>query len=279
MTGPVTLDLMELDGKVTPDALADEIFRQNPAMPLPVPVEELSQIAGIESISELSSDGFAGMLVTNAEKSRGAIFVRSGTDPRRRRFTIGHELGHFLLPLHKQQRFECRPADIGISTSIALKSAKISDIEMEANAFAAELLMPRSDFKESIDAYGDPQIGHVVELSSRFDVSVEAAIWRYKALSGYPVAFIFAYNNVVRYWTKGAAFPYPLCVRKGYPLPPRGVPNAQSIKWGRVPAHHWLEEKSRPPLPETVLEQTLLQLNGYSVTLIFIDQLPDEADI
>jgi Zn-dependent peptidase ImmA (M78 family) len=74
-----------------------------------------------------------------------SIFVRSGTDPRRRRFTIGHELGHFLLPWHKQKRFECKPADLRISSSVAAKNGKIPDIEIEANA--AELFMPRHDFK------------------------------------------------------------------------------------------------------------------------------------
>ncbi|MCR4470401.1 ImmA/IrrE family metallo-endopeptidase [Burkholderia sp. SCN-KJ] len=278
MTRSVTLDLMELDGKASPEALADEIFRQNPGMPSPVPLEELSQLAGIESISELESDGFAGMLVANAEKSRGAIFVRAGTDPRRRRFTVGHELGHFLLPWHKQERFECRPADISISSAVAAKSGKIPDIEIEANAFAAELLMPRHDFKKMMNANGEPELEHVVDLSSRFDVSVEATIWRYKALSDYPVAFVFAHNNVVRYWTKGPDFPFSLCVRKGYPLPRRRSTTARSLEWENVPAYLWLEEKKRPPLPETILEQTLQQLDGYSVTLLFVDELPEEED-
>ncbi|CAE6754274.1 ImmA/IrrE family metallo-endopeptidase [Paraburkholderia aspalathi] len=275
MTSPVTLDLIELDGKATPDALADEIFRQNPAVPFPVPLEEFSRLAGIESISELDSDGFAGMLVTNAEKSRGAIFVRAGTDPRRRRFTIGHELGHFLLPWHKQERFECKPADVTISSSALGQSSKLPGIEIEANTFASELLMPRREFKRTMNAYGEPELEHVADLSSKFDVSVEATIWRYKSLSDYPVAFVFAHNNVVRYWTKGPEFPYSLCVRKGQSLPRESAASAGELLWDCVPSHLWLEEKRQLVLPETILEQTLHQVGGYSVTLLYIDELPD----
>lgn len=278
MTHRVTLDLMELDGKVTPDAIADEIVRQNPTMQFPVPLEELSHLAGIESIKELDSDGFAGMLVTNAEKSRGAIFVKTGTNPRRRRFTVGHELGHFLLPWHKQERFECKPADVGVSSSSATSTERMPTIEVEANAFAAELLMPRRHFKQILDTLGEPELEHIVELSSKFDVSVEATIWRYKALSDYPVAFVFAHNDIVRYWTKGPEFPYSLCVRKGHRLPQRDAMSPRSLEWEHVPPYHWLEDRPHPALPEAVLEQTLLQFDGYSVTLLYVDELPEDDE-
>ena len=94
----VQLDLIELADLVRPEQLVAEILRQNPQLPVPVPLEELAQLAGITKIEAFTSEGFEGALITNATKSEGAIF-HSARGPRsRQRFTIGHELGHFLLP-------------------------------------------------------------------------------------------------------------------------------------------------------------------------------------
>lgn len=86
----VALDLMELDGKATPDALATEIIRQNPEVPVPVPIEEIATKAGILKIQPLRSEAFEGMLIANAEKSEGVIFVNQDRPGQRQRFTIGH---------------------------------------------------------------------------------------------------------------------------------------------------------------------------------------------
>jgi predicted Zn-dependent protease len=103
---------MELEDQKTPSDVVEEILRQNPNISYPIPLERFVELAGIESISELATDGFEGMLITNAEKSRGAIMIKAGTSPRRRRFTIAHELGHFLLPWHRLQKFSCKSSDI-----------------------------------------------------------------------------------------------------------------------------------------------------------------------
>lgn len=138
--------------------------------------------------------------------------------------------------------------------------------------------MPRREFKRLMNAYGEPELEHVAGLSSKFDVSIEATIWRYKSLSDYPVAFVFAHNNIVRYWTKGSEFPYSLCVRKGQPLPGRRSPAVGETEWDSVPAYLWLEERGRARLPDSILEQTLHQQSGYSVTLLYADDLPEEDD-
>lgn len=59
------LDLMELADLVRPEQLVDEILKQNPQLPLPVPVVELATLAGISKIEPLSSQGFEGEGVQN----------------------------------------------------------------------------------------------------------------------------------------------------------------------------------------------------------------------
>jgi len=62
-------------------------------------------------------------------RDRWFIFVNSAHSPRRRRFTIGHELGHIALE-HQ-----------GI---VFLFNGEPRHMRISANRFAAELLMPRN---------------------------------------------------------------------------------------------------------------------------------------
>lgn len=280
MTGSAStellLDLMELEDHKTPSDVVEEILRQNPNLSYPTPLERFVELAGIESISELSTDGFEGMLITNPEKSRGAIMIKAGTSPRRRRFTIAHELGHFLLPWHRQQRFSCKSSDIkdsGLNRGLA---PDLVTIETEANAFASELLMPSSAFKCLIDDVETPTLNALTNLSETFDVSFEATVHRYKALSDKPLAFIFSHNNIVRYWVKTQEMPYVLKVRKDQALPlgSSSRNNGNSVSdFENIAAHIWLESHSELALPRNIVEQTIHQSAGYKVTLLYVENL------
>ena len=171
ITAGVSLDLMELDGKATPSAIVGEIMRQNPDMPMPVPLEAIAALGGIKDIKELTTDGFEGMLLTNPEKSEGVIAVKANGNPQRRRFTLGHELGHYFLPWHRQTSFSCTAANIKEMAPDS-KAARGVEMEAEANAFASEILMPSSVFKKKLRAFGDPDIEQVVRLSEAFDASI-----------------------------------------------------------------------------------------------------------
>ena len=280
MTGsastPLLLDLMELEDHKTPSDVVEEILRQNPDLNYPTPLERFVELAGIESISELKTDGFEGMLITNAEKSRGAIMIKAGTSPRRRRFTIAHELGHFLLPWHRQQKFSCKSADIKDSGNSRNLAPDQVTIETEANAFASELLMPSSAFKSFIDNLETPTLFDLADLSDTFDVSFEATVHRYKALSDQPLAFVFSHNNIVRYWVKTQSLPYVLKVRKDHALPLRSASRSDGksvTDLENIAAHVWLEPHSELALPRNILEQTIHQSAGYKVTLLYVENL------
>lgn len=73
-------------------------------------------------------------LITNLDGDF-EILLNEKDIPRRQRFTIAHELGHFFLHLEK----------VGSQTIICSKGES-NPLETEANNFAAELLMPREMF-------------------------------------------------------------------------------------------------------------------------------------
>lgn len=96
----MTISRLDLDGAGSPSALVTRILQLEPNLPIPVPVEELCGQLDISSITDLETDGFEAALVTDDCKSQGAILVAKDRSRQRRRFSIAHELGHFLIPAH-----------------------------------------------------------------------------------------------------------------------------------------------------------------------------------
>jgi Zn-dependent peptidase ImmA (M78 family) len=91
------------------------------------------------------------------------VILLSGADPApRMRFTLAHELGHHAFADHHQQ-----------DTHAGLVSPG-HWIEVRANAFAAELLMPAPAVAE----YTQPTVATVTALAERFGVSLLAAAIR-----------------------------------------------------------------------------------------------------
>lgn len=88
-----------------------------------------------------------------------AIVVNGGSDDRRRRFTIAHEIGHFVLHPGLQ-----RPERGGrVNEAGRLR-------EREADAFAAELLMPEYLVRQAVLEQG----ADAARLAERFEVSRQA---------------------------------------------------------------------------------------------------------
>jgi hypothetical protein len=88
----------------------------------------------------------------------------------RRRFTIAHECGHWVLHIAgAEQPVTCRPEDVSEQPDVE-KVRQLRRLEAEANAFARELLMPESLVVEHAQATGC----NLAALAERFDVSVPA---------------------------------------------------------------------------------------------------------
>lgn len=94
------------------------------------------------------------------------IILPQYTSPKRDRFTIAHELGHYFL--HSRQ---------GEVPIVAYRQGS-SRIEWEANWFAAALLMPAEEFREAC-----LELEVTSAVANRFGVSEDAAEVRRKALN------------------------------------------------------------------------------------------------
>ncbi len=90
--------------------------------------------------------GCEGALVQNPDNvSEWGIFVSPKARPERRRFTIAHELGHFVLHRHLRASFNCDKESVysGVET--------LKQIEREADDFAGNLLMPGDMLRKRIE--------------------------------------------------------------------------------------------------------------------------------
>jgi hypothetical protein len=94
------------------------------------------------------------------------ILVSAFTGPERDRFTIAHELGHYVLHSDHGRR-HIRAARFGSNV-----------VEWEANWFAAAFLMPEADFRAACTRYSKDS----VVVGARYLVSARAAQVRMTSL-------------------------------------------------------------------------------------------------
>lgn len=145
----------------------------------PVPVEQLAVLAG----ATIRYEPFAGELSGMVHRSSAGVIigVNSMHAPTRRRFTIAHELGHLLLhrneELHVDERFP-----IGFRSELSSKA--IDAAEIEANQFAAEMLMPSATLIKDVrtlptDIDSETAISQLAQL---YQVSEQAMTIRLSAL-------------------------------------------------------------------------------------------------
>lgn len=280
----LTIDRMEIDDVGgDPIKLARSILKQLPSNDHPTPVREIASAIDITEIRERPLDGLEGCLIVPEDKSSGAILVRRDRHETRKRYTIAHELGHYVNPFHKSNSpdgFRCRAKDM--SQEKFDPKDKFAKMEVQANQFAAELLMPKKEVAKFIGRTGAPDITNIIDMAkSRFEVSREAAARRYVANLDEPTAVVFSHNGKIRYIIPNDDFPR-LAVWNGAQLPSEAysVNTDKAIgdvsDWVEVAGHAWLERSHGM----SVFEQTLAQQKGYRMTLLTVDtdEIEDDWD-
>lgn len=109
------------------------------------------------------------------EEGRWIIGVNSLHHPRRQRFTIAHELGHYVLHRDRHDQFEDK-------VLFRAESGGDFNEETQANSFAASILMPEERFREVITELN----GNVQAIAEVFEVSSLAVSFRARSL-GYSI--------------------------------------------------------------------------------------------
>jgi Zn-dependent peptidase ImmA (M78 family) len=132
------------------EAQAEQLLRDSSAYRVPVPIDSVIGHLNLKTTSTGLTADVSGILVV--EKGHGVIGFNAGHPPVRKRFTIAHEIGHYVLHVKQAQsrlfvdRHVYRRDD---------ESATGSDQEeVEANAFAAAFLMPKELVRDALKKQG-----------------------------------------------------------------------------------------------------------------------------
>ena len=122
------------------------------------------------------SKNFEGALIPNPNSPGewGIFYNSSIRSTGRQNFTLGHELGHYLMHRHLSGKpIFCAKRDMWTWNSA------YGQMEFEANKFASYLLMPLDDFREQTVSFNLPTVGTFEAISRRYDASLTAAILKW----------------------------------------------------------------------------------------------------
>jgi Zn-dependent peptidase ImmA (M78 family) len=253
-----------------PERLAAAIHMQLKWDSRAIPVHAIAHALGIVEIRKTPLQSFEGALVMSADRWDGMILANASSSAQRRRYTVGHELGHFLNVWHEPpypDRFACTTKDLSTPWSgLSANESRYRLQESQANRFAIELLAPAGRVERFLK--GVPDLAQIVALAADLDISKEAAGRRYVQLNSRPTAIIFGNNETVRYIERHPSFPFVSC-RPGEPLPSCQTKPDSAGLTGHIEADpsDWLARSPRGEL----LMQRLFQDGGYSMTLLMLE--------
>lgn len=175
--------------------MAKKVLAKHKVRKAPTPIEQIAAEYA-EIVREPMPDDISGMLVplSTSREVKWVIVVNNDHAQVRQRFTIAHELGHILLHKytspHADGRVRVRFRDDD--------SSRGNDFEeIEANGFAAELLMPERVIRSLATWINfDPADGKddrkaviaMTRLAKRFQVSVQALSFRIANLGSFELA-------------------------------------------------------------------------------------------
>jgi len=173
---------------------AELFLREKKINTLPIDPFEIAKSLEIEVKPKPSSlHGVSGMLLRHGDNF-GILYATHVPSEGFQRFSVAHELGHYLLEGHIDHVL---PPGQDIHES---RGGFVSQdpYELEADYFAAGLLMPYPLFPEAMGKFGDGITG-IEGLSTLCKTSLTATAIRYVQFAKFPVAVVMSTGTMVDY--------------------------------------------------------------------------------
>lgn len=219
-------------------------------------------------IKEVGSEDFEGALLVHPSKQKGIIAVkRDIREEGRKRFTICHEIGHFILPGHGKSDCICKSDDVESWRK------SVPEQELAANRFAAELLLPHREIAPLVQRK-TATIILAKEISKEFGSSLTAACMKCVEVTEERCALVYSVNGIIKWYKPNDNFRYHVRVNQKLdeesyagqlfnhqsPIDPNGA----------VPADAWLQ--SERLVSEARIWEDFILLPNYnsSITILTI---------
>jgi Zn-dependent peptidase ImmA (M78 family) len=137
--------------------------------PLACLLTAVEEQAGLPVVVGRLREGVAG--VCYRADDRTLLWVNGEQARVRQRFTLAHELGHAWCK---------HDGRLELDTLATLSGKTTNPYEIQANAFAAEFLVPRAAMEDTVA--GDQTLDEVITIAARFGVSAIVVVYRLKTL-------------------------------------------------------------------------------------------------
>lgn len=163
-----------------------------------IPLEQIIEEEELKVIYDDYEKGtFDGMTLFENEKFSIHINTANNNTANspRGRFTLAHELGHYIIDSHRIA------LKLGLLEPFPSKTnqKQHNEIEREADYFASCLLMPEKRFKEDIfrKKFNFELIN---SLSKEYNVSISACAIRFAQIGNHPIMIMYAESGLIK-WT------------------------------------------------------------------------------
>jgi Zn-dependent peptidase ImmA (M78 family) len=157
---------------------AEELLAQTGIDSVPVDLERIAGHLGIKIRLKVFEGDLSGVLM-RPKAGDPVIAINRSHNKKRQRFSLAHEIAHFQLG-HAGELFVDQMV---LNRRDVRSSYAIDPQEIEANAFAAALLMPRQFVFDAMvamfeDGYVQEQTEIIGKLARAFEVSTQAMGYR-----------------------------------------------------------------------------------------------------
>lgn len=197
-------------------------------------------------------------------RNRAIIYVDDRIKNPRRKFSTGHELGHWHH--HRGRSFVCRSDDIGKRTDQSTK-----DAERLADAYSADLLLPPFMIELRLQPLGDISLEAIVTLAQQFSASLTSTAIRVMRMTRQPLILV-SQDLAGRRWQWPSIGAGTLKVRPDIDLrSSASVSLAGSNKISparKEPAHYWFDRRHIDQFDVRV--QSVRTSEGEALTLLRI---------
>lgn len=205
-------------------------------------------------------------LLMNQKANTGLATINSDIpEAGRKRFALAHEIGHFELHRNIKRHWQCTEVDF-------LKWYKSTEEEPEANAFAAELLMPEEIFI-SVSRGMSPGFNAIRQLADAFNTTLTASAIRYAEIGNHPCALFSSKDGKISWFRVSPDFPYKVATPKslieeascaGAFFANKSLPDRPQI----VPDYCWLDFTG--PAGRIKVFEELIPMRRYGIALSLV---------
>ena len=165
------------------EALADEVLAAFKQTTFPVDLDRIASEEGIKLIEGDFGEDFHGRIEYLPEVETFVIYHPSTMNspyPQRVRFSIGHELGHYYIPTHRELLIK------GMA-HYSLEGFKHKNvIERQADVFAAALLIPSRVLRARMGRRGFLSLPQILALADDCRTSAQSTVFRYSRFTKEP---------------------------------------------------------------------------------------------